>query len=498
MPSRDYDILVVGGGVNGAGIAADAAGRGLNVMLCEMGDLASATSSSSSKLIHGGLRYLEHYEFRLVKEALAEREVLLNKAPHISWPLRFCLPLQAHLRATWVIRAGLFLYDHLSTRVTLPGSKSIAFDKNCPLVKSLKKGFLYSDAWVDDARLVVLNAMLARGKGATVKTRTKCVAAMRVSEGWMVDLQDVTTEEITSVNVKMLINAAGPWVSTFLRDATSEKHVKKIRLVRGSHLVVPKIHDEDCAYILQNDDKRIVFVTPYENAFSLIGTTDAEHGEDLNTIHVSDNEIDYLIRVVNAYFRRKIQRKDVVYCYSGVRPLLDDGENDAQKVTRDYTFELDERDPSSPLLNIYGGKLTTYRKLSEKVVDQVVSYFPGALPCVTETEKLPGGDFENKPALQNTLKNHYPWLNDELIARYVRSYGTLSYLILDGCEGIEDMGINCLCGLYEREIKYLIENEWAQTRDDILFRRTKLGLYEKKIDTHALDRLIKKYRLGSS
>ena len=489
----DHDLLVVGGGVNGAGIAADAAGRGLNVLLCEMDDLASATSSASSKLIHGGLRYLEHYEFRLVKEALAEREVLLNKAPHISWPLQFCLPHQPHLRPAWMIRAGLFLYDHLSKRVTLASSKGVRFAKDNPLVESIKKGFFYADAWVDDARLVVLNAVLAKQKGATIKTRTQCIGAKRGKKGWQVELQNTLTKEVTTVNVKILVNAAGPWVSRFLYDAVKTTNSKSIRLVRGSHIVVPKIHDGDHAYILQNKDKRIVFVTPYETEFSLVGTTDIEHGDDLNNIAIAEQEMDYLIRVVNDYFRKKLQRDDVIHQYSGVRPLLDDGEGDAQKVTRDYTFELNVDDPASPLLNIYGGKLTTYRKLSEKAVDKIVSYFPEATSCVTDTEKLPGGNFTNKHQLLASLVKQYPWLQKSVLERYVRLYGTLSELILSGCQCIDDMGEYLDHGLYEKEIQYLVNHEWAQTAEDILFRRTKIGLYKQSLNIEKLEKIIQKY-----
>lgn len=477
QPGRGiHDLLVVGGGINGVGIALDAAGRGLSVVLCEMNDLASATSSNSSKLIHGGLRYLEYYEFRLVREALAEREVLLKKAPHIMWPLRFRLPHRPHLRPAWMIRAGLFLYDNLSKRATLPGSKGIKFRADGPLVNEMKRGFEYSDGWVDDARLVVLNAMAAREKGAEIKTRSRCIKAERRDSIWEVILENQMTGEKELVKARALVNAAGPWVSELFGSAMGTKTPKDVRLVKGSHIIVPRLHDEPEAYILQNEDNRVVFVIPYEEKFSLIGTTDVEHRGDPSTAAISREEIDYFVAVVNSHFRHKISAADVVRTYAGVRPLLDDESDSPQSVTRDYSFEIDSAAGKAPLLSVFGGKITTYRKLSEAAVDSLVKFFPQAGPCWTATAALPGGDFSNHESLRSALREQYPWLPDFIARRFVRAYGTLSYRILGGVVCLDGMGRNFGAGLYQREVEYLIEQEWAVTLEDIIWRRNKLGL----------------------
>lgn len=473
----EYDLLVVGGGINGVGIARDAAGRGLKVLLCEMDDLASATSSNSTKLIHGGLRYLEYNEFRLVREALAEREVLLKNAPHIMWPLRFRLPHRPHLRPAWMIRAGLFLYDHLSKRTTLKGSHGIRFSQSSPLVEGIHRGFEYSDAWVDDARLVVLNAMAARDKGARILTRTRCIGAERKAGVWEVTLENRLTGEKEVVSAKALVNAAGPWVTDFFDSALSIASPKQIRLVRGSHIIVPRIHKEPQAYILQNEDKRIVFVIPYEEQFSLVGTTDIEHKGDAGAVSISDEEINYLVSVVNHHFKQKICPDDIVSTYSGVRPLLDDDADSPEAVTRDYTLELDVSEGRAPLLSVFGGKITTYRKLAEAAVNSLCEFFPGAGACWTATAALPGGGFESQQRLLRQLQRQYSWLSEKILCRFVRSYGTLSFRILLGCKSIQDLGQHFGAGLYEREVEYLLGHEWAFDVDDILWRRSKLGLF---------------------
>lgn len=471
-----YDLIVVGGGVNGTGIAMDAAGRGLKVILCEMNDLASATSSNSSKLIHGGLRYLEHYEFRLVRQALAERESLLTNAPHIMWPMRFRLPHQSHLRPAWMIRTGLFLYDHLAKRELLKGSRSIRFDKDGPLVNEITKGFEYSDGWVDDARLVVLTALAAQEKGAQIRTRTKCTRATREGKLWNVTLTDQVTGKDQSIKCRALVNASGPWVSKLFSDTMTIPAPKQIRMVKGSHIVVPKVHDEPEAYILQNADDRIIFVIPYEDDFSLIGTTDVDYEGDPKKAKISKEEVDYLIGIVNDHFKNKLTEKDVVWSYSGVRPLMDDESGSAQKASRDYTFEVDGGKNNAPLISVFGGKITTYRKLAEAATDKICTFFPQAGPEWTKHAPLPGGDFSRQDQLLIELKALYPWLPEGLAKRYVRTYGTRTKVLLSGCNSLDDMGHNFGANLYNAEIQYLVNHEWARTAEDIVWRRTKLGL----------------------
>ncbi|GGB86816.1 glycerol-3-phosphate dehydrogenase [Marinobacterium zhoushanense] len=471
------DLIVVGGGVNGAGIAMDAAGRDLKVMLCEMSDLASATSSNSSKLIHGGLRYLEHYEFRLVREALAEREALLRNAPHIMWPLRFRLPHRPHLRPAWMIRAGLFLYDHLAKRELLPGSHGIGFATDSPLASHITRGFEYSDGWVDDARLVVLLAKAAEEKGAEIRTRCRCVKARRENELWAVTLRDENTGRQETRYSRALVNASGPWVSKLFEETMASRPPKQIRMVKGSHIVVPRIHDEPEAYILQNEDSRIVFVIPYEDNFSLIGTTDVDYAGDPSAAEISLEEADYLISVVNDHFKHQISHSDIVYTYSGVRPLMDEEGGAAQKATRDYTFEVDAGPGRAPLLSVFGGKITTYRKLAQAATDAICKYFPEAGPAWTKSATLPGGNFETQQSLQAALARQFPWLPLALARRFTRTYGTLSHQILDGCRSLEDLGPSFGASLHQREVDYLVEHEWAQSVDDIIWRRTRLGLY---------------------
>ncbi|WP_298447742.1 glycerol-3-phosphate dehydrogenase [uncultured Marinobacter sp.] len=487
MGHEQYDVVVIGGGVNGTGIAMDAAGRGLKVLLCEMNDLASATSSNSSKLIHGGLRYLEHYEFRLVQKALAERESLLKNSPHIMRPMRFRLPHRPHLRPAWMIRTGLFLYDHLAKREMLPGSRSIRFDKSGPLKPDITKGFEYSDGWVDDARLVILTAKKAQESGATILTRTKCVNAVRGDKNWTVTLRNMVSEEEKTVSAKVIVNASGPWVSKLFGETLSMPAPKTIRMVKGSHIVVPKINEDQEAYILQNEDERIVFVIPYEDQFSLVGTTDVEYEGDPKDAKISPEETDYLLKIVNAHFVRQLEPSDVVWSYSGVRPLMDGEEENAQKASRDYSFEIDQAKGKAPLISVFGGKITTYRKLAEVATNKLCHFFPEASGRWTKTAVLPGGDFATKDSLSAELKQNYPWLADDIISRYVRTYGTASRELLQGCTSMEELGQLFTGNLYEKEVQHLVKHEWAMTSEDILWRRTKQGLYASVSDVEALD-----------
>lgn len=473
-----YDLLVIGGGVNGAGIAADAAGRGLSVLLCEKSDLGSATSSASSKLIHGGLRYLETWQFRLVRESLAEREVLLRAAPHIVSPMRFRLPHHSALRPLWMIRTGLFLYDHLSKRVTLPASRSLRFAPKDGLQPAFKRGFEYSDCWVDDARLVVLNAMQARHYGATILTRTQCEALTPATLGadsiWIAQLRDSASGEMRLVNARCVVNAAGPWVSSLGRELQPQTSHEQVRLVKGSHLVVPRIHDREEAYLLQNADGRVVFVIPYEEHYSLIGTTEQDFEGDPAKASISEEEVDYLLGVAARYFKNVPDKTRVKYHFSGVRPLMDDETENASKASRDYTLTLDNN--PVPVLSVYGGKITTYRKLAESAMHKLKSVFPDMKPAWTATAALPGGDFFSRDELLAQLLRQYPWLDPSLAKAWVNRYGTLTHTLLAGVTCREDLGRWIGPGLYECEVRYLHQYEWARTSADILWRRTKLGL----------------------
>ncbi|GAC1030292.1 glycerol-3-phosphate dehydrogenase [Pseudomonas sp. No.21] len=475
--SEVYDLAVVGGGINGVGIAADAAGRGLSVFLCEKDDLAQHTSSASSKLIHGGLRYLEHYEFRLVREALAEREVLLAKAPHIVRPMRFVLPHRPHLRPAWMIRAGLFLYDHLGKREKLPGSRGLKFGAGSPLKADIARGFEYSDCWVDDARLVVLNAMAARERGAHVHTRTRCVSARRSKGLWHIHLERADGT-LLSIRARALVNAAGPWVAKFIKDDLKQKSPYGIRLIQGSHIVVPRLYEGEHAYILQNEDRRIVFAIPYLERFTLIGTTDREYQGDPAKVAISAEETAYLLDVVNRHFKQQIGEKDILRTYSGVRPLCDDESDDPSAVTRDYTLSLEAHPGEAPLLSVFGGKLTTYRKLAESALAQLAPFFPNAKPSWTASQPLPGGEQMNSQAdLAEALCNRFGWLPDSLARRWAGTYGSRTWAMLDGVQNLTDLGEHLGSGLYAREVDYLCREEWATGLDDILWRRTKLGLF---------------------
>ncbi|MTW04711.1 glycerol-3-phosphate dehydrogenase [Duganella ginsengisoli] len=483
----ECDLLVVGGGINGAGIARDAAGRGLCVVLCEKDDLASHTSSASSKLIHGGLRYLEYYEFKLVRKALIEREVLLRSAPHIMRPLRFVMPHRAGLRPTWMIRAGLYLYDMLARREILPGSQGVnlrCHPAGRPLKRAYTKGFVYSDGWVDDARLVVLNVMDACRKGAAVRTRTACTRLLREGEAWIATLRSEDGAEQV-VRARCVVNAAGPWTMNVLGMALPERRTRPLRLVKGSHIVVPRLFEHDHAYIFQHPDGRIVFAIPYEHDYTLIGTTDLDYNGDPDTVAIDGSETDYLCRLAGEYFETAITPSDVVWTYSGVRPLLEDTERSAKALTRDYKFSLDQQ--GAPLLNVFGGKITTFRKLAEEAVDLVCKALGSPRPGWTEKACLPGGDLfgdtpQNCAVLrygewEQKIKDQYPWLPPALAARYCRAYGTRLHTLLDGRTSLAEMGEAFAPGLYMAEIAYLRRYEWARTAEDILWRRSKLGLH---------------------
>ena len=472
------DLIVIGGGINGAGIAADAAGRGLSVLLLEAQDLASATSSASSKLIHGGLRYLEHYEFRLVSEALAEREVLLRLAPHIATPLRFRLPHQPHLRPAWMIRAGLFLYDHLGKRTHLPSSHGLKFGPQSILKPNLTRGFEYSDCWVDDARLVVSNALKVVEGGGEVRTQTRVTRAWREEDLWVVEATDEASGKTLTWRAKGLVNATGPWVKQFYDQGLKLKSPRGIRLIKGSHIVVPKVHDEPQAYILQNEDQRIVFVIPWLNDFSIIGTTDMEYHGDPRNVRIADTEIDYLLNVYNNHFKKPLTRGDIIWTYSGVRPLCDDESDSPQAVTRDYTLEIADENGYAPLLSVFGGKLTTYRKLAEHAMEKLTPYYPSIGVAWTKNGTLPGGNMgTDRDSYAQMLRRAHPWLPADLALRYAHTYGSLSEVLLENCQSIKDLGTLFGHNLYAAELAYLVKHEWAKGLDDVIWRRTKLGMW---------------------
>ena len=478
----------MGGGINGAGIARDAAGRGLSVLLVERDDLASHTSRWSSKLIHGGLRYLEYYEFRLVREALIEREVLLRAAPHIVRPLTFVLPHSPEQRPAWLIRLGLLLYDHLGGRQILSGSTGVDLAAGGPLAAPLKpwvkRGFTYADCWVEDSRLVVLNAMDAAERGATVLTRTACLQARREGAGWLAELSDGRT-----VRARALVNATGPWVSSFLTGGLGLGSAKQVRLVKGSHIVVPRLHAGEQPHILQNDDKRIVFVIPFEGSFSLIGTTDVPFAGDPAHPAITEDETAYLCRVVNRYFRHEIGPADVVWSYAGVRPLYDDASGNASAVTRDYVFDIDAGPERAPLLSVFGGKITTYRKLAEHALAKLQPHLGGARAPWTATAPLPGGDMPGadlEAFIAVALRRH-AWLPEPLLRRWARSYGTrLDRLIGDACS-LDELGDELAPGLFEAELRYLAAAEWARSGEDVLWRRSRLGLHLDRGAATAID-----------
>jgi glycerol-3-phosphate dehydrogenase len=481
--SAEFDLAIVGGGINGCGIAREAARRGLSVFLCEQDDLASATSSASTKLIHGGLRYLEHYEFRLVREALREREVLWHMAPHIVRPLRFVLPLHSGLRPSWMLRLGLFLYDHLGGRALLPATKTLNLTRDAsggPLKPGYTRAFEYSDCWVDDSRLVVLTAVDAASRGAVVRTRTRCVSAERDDGAWNVEVEDTRTLKRSSVRARALINAAGPWVGSILAGTVHGEVPVKVRLVQGSHIVVRRLFDHDKCYIFQNADRRVVFAIPFERDFTLIGTTDRDYVGDPAAVAASTEEIEYLCSVASMYFRTPLAPGEVVWTYSGVRPLFDDGVSEAQAVTRDYVLALDAPAGSAVLLNIVGGKITTFRRLAEAALDKLAPHLPGAnrRSHVSDGDALPGGDFpvNGLGDLVSDLRRRHPYLAADHAHRLACAYGTRAATLLEGARSLPDLGRRFGADLTEREVVFLMDHEWAETAGDVVWRRSKLGL----------------------
>ena len=476
-----HDLFIIGGGINGCGIARDAAGRGYSVCLAEKHDLASGTSSSSTKLIHGGLRYLEHYEFRLVREALMEREVLWKLAPHIVWPMRFVLPHHKGLRPAWLLRLGLFLYDHLGGRKLLPATRVLDMTSDPagrPLKPIFSKAFEYSDCWVNDARLVVLNARDAAERGADIRTRT-CVSRVQRTDGvWQVELEDLVTGSTETVKARVLINAAGPWVDEVLRGTAISNRANNVRLVQGSHIVIRKKFDGPRAYFFQNQDERIVFAIPYESDFTLIGTTDHDFEGNLDQAAITDGEIDYLCETASEYFAEPVRRDDVVWTYSGVRPLYDDGASAAQEATRDYVLVGEGEPGEGYLINIFGGKITTFRRLAESVLEKVEARLGKRGASWTGEAHLPGGDFAATGFDGQVAKlgADYPFLSEAEAFRLTRLYGTDAYRILGGARRREDLGQHFGGDLHALEVDFLLENEWAATAEDILWRRTKQGL----------------------
>ena len=484
MSNPVYDLLVIGGGINGAGIARDAAGRGLSVLLVEQDDLASATSQWSTKLIHGGLRYLEYYEFRLVAEALREREVMLSIAPHLVEPLAFVLPHEPHLRPAWMIRIGLFMYDHIGGRQTLPKSYGVDLADSrwsAGLSHRFRKGFVYSDARVDDARLVVVNALDAKARGAQIRVRTKLTGARRDGGLWRATLRD--ERGTTEVAARALVNTAGPWVKEVLDLVRPERAGEgNVRHVKGSHIVVPRVHAEGHAYILQNADNRIVFVIPYHDHYSLIGTTDIQV-DAFEHPHISDEETQYLLDLANAYLERPLAKSDIVWSYSGVRPLYDDGASDPSAVTRDYVLKVDALPGApgpdrAPVLSSFGGKITTYRKLAEHALRELAPYFPGMKAPWTATAALPGGDLPGRDRERwlAELTMRYPQLPQALLRALAHRHGTRALTVLGDAHAAADLGIDFGAELTAREVDYLVREEWARTADDVLWRRTKCGL----------------------
>jgi glycerol-3-phosphate dehydrogenase len=475
------DLFVIGGGINGAGFARDAAGRGLKVVLCEKGDLAEGTSSRSGKLVHGGLRYLEYYEFRLVREALIEREVLLRSAPHIIWPMRFVLPHSPQDRPAWLVRLGLFLYDHLGGRRKLPGTRTLDLSRDpegAALQDQYRKGFEYSDCWVDDARLVVLCAMDAAERGAEVLTRTPCVSARREDGLWIIEARSEITGDVRTFRARCLVNCAGPWVMDVITRVAGSKSARNVRLVKGSHIIVPKFWQGNNAYLVQNHDKRVIFINPYEGDKALIGTTDIAYEGRAEDVGADEAEIDYLLNAVNRYFKEKLRRSDVLHSFSGVRPLFDDGQGNPSAVTRDYVFDLDQSG-GAPLLNVFGGKITTFRELAERGMRKLDRIFTGMGPDWTEHATLPGGeianaDYEGYAAL---LRETHPWMPRGLISHYGHLYGARTKDVIETARSLGDLGRHFGGHLYEAEVRYLAAREWAQRPEDILYRRTKHYLH---------------------
>ena len=492
-PTTDFDLLVVGGGINGAGIARDAAGRGLHVLLVEKGDIAGATSSWSSKLIHGGLRYLEQYQFRLVSEALAEREVLLRIAGHLVWPCEFVMPHVHGLRPRWMIRLGLFLYDHLARRDALPGSAPVRLDHgayHAGLKAGLIHGFRYADCRVDDARLVIANARGARALGATVLARTELLRAERRDGRWQARLRDAQGSE-RRVTARAVVNAAGPWVKPVLNDSLGQPSDEAVRLIQGSHIVLPQLYPGKHAFILQNDDRRVVFMIPFEERFTLVGTTDIPLEGDIARPHASDAEVAYLCRAVNRYLENPVRPEDVVWRFAGVRPLYDDGSEDPSSITRDYVLRVDAdegaRAPAA-VLSVYGGKITTYRRLAEHALEELAPYLPAMRAPWTAQAALPGSEFgdQSRDAMRDAFYARYPELPRPLLRDLFHRHGTLAREVLGDARSPGDLGEDFGGGITEREVAYFVEREWAQSAEDVLWRRSKAGL---RLDVGARERL---------
>jgi glycerol-3-phosphate dehydrogenase len=480
----EYDLLIIGGGINGAGIAADAAGRGLRVVLCEKSDLAGATSSWSSKLIHGGLRYLEYYEFGLVRKSLQEREVLTKAAPHLIQPLAFQIPLLPHSRSSLLLRAGLFLYDNLARRELYPASRHIRFGADSALRESITQGFEYWDGQADDSRLVVSNALQAQAHGAKIITRSECTAISESAQGWRVTLHDNLQQSDSTIICKAIVNATGPWVASLLEKLTQSPPPHAIRLVKGSHIVVPRMHPGKQAFMLQHHDKRIVFVIPYLDDFTLIGTTEEEYDGDLDDIRISDSEISYLVSITNLYFKAQISPAQILHTFSGVRPLIDEQGKSASSVSRDYRLET--VDKPHPIISVYGGKVTTYRVLAESVLEKLGEFFPQLPGPWTGQASLPGGDFQQLESLHGELTSAYPWLDAELVKRWQHAYGTRSFEILQDVQSSANLGLHFGNTLYQLEVDYLCTREWARSADDILWRRSKLGYKFSDAEIEAL------------
>lgn len=516
------DLFVIGGGINGCGIARDASGRGLDVVLAEMGDLASATSSASTKLFHGGLRYLEYFEFRLVREALIERETLLSAMPHISWPMRFVLPYHKDMRfevgtptskllntfmpwmkgrrPAWLIRLGLFMYDHLGGRKILPGTSTVDLTsrpEGAPIQDRFTSAYEYSDCWIEDSRLVVLNARDAEARGARIMVRTKVLSAQREGNVWRIETEDAGTGVRTTHRARILVNAGGPWVGDIIQKTIRSNSRDGVRLVRGSHIVTKRLYDHDKCYFFQGTDGRIIFAIPYEQDFTLIGTTDQEHEDPSVKPVCTEAERDYLLNFANQYFKRQLGRDDIVWTYSGVRPLYDDGAKSATAATRDYVLKID-RAGGAPVLNVFGGKITTYRRLAESAMDKLSEFLPDLPGKWTAGVPLPGGDFEvtEKSTLTRELKADYPFLTDFWAARLIRAYGTEARTILGNAQSVRDLGTDFGATLTEVEVVWLLEKEFARSADDILWRRSKLGLRLEPLQTEQLEKFIEN-RLGN-
>ncbi len=481
--SEQVDLLVIGGGINGAGVARDAAGRGLSVILCEKGDLAEGTSSRSGKYIHGGLRYLEYYEFRLVREALIEREVLLEAAPHITWPMRLILPHSPEQRPRWLIRLGLFLYDHLGGRKRLPKTRAVDLrtaPEGAPIRPAFTRAFEYSDVWVDDSRLVVLNAVDAARLGAEVLTRTACPSARREEGLWRATLRDARSGQLREVFARGIVNAAGPWVETVLSTVAGVNSSRRVRLVKGSHIIMKRWWQGEHGYVLQAADRRLIFVNPYFDDLALIGTTDIPFDGAAEDVAIDAGEIDYLLAILNRYFQTALTPADVIASYSGVRPLYDDDSaKHASAVTRDYSFDLDGAPDRAPILSAFGGKITTYRKLAEHALERLKPYYSEMGGPWTGTSPLPGGGIPGADfaAFLRSFQAAHPWLPAPLARHYARAYGTDAASLLDTVRGVEDLGCHFGGLFYEIEARWLVAREWAQTAEDILQRRTKHGLF---------------------